>query len=150
MNPLLLRTVTALALSGTAVGLVAAGQSEITGDRLTRSLTSVYTNLYLQQAQILGRTTVTATSMAALTTCDRGGPAVQDEGPGSDWVCHVLFTDPDGVRQDGSFEITVRSNGCYAATGPARLNGPLMISDATGQLVLNPVFEFDACFNPRG
>ena len=150
MNPFIVRTITVLALGGAAVGLVAAGQPEVTRDRLTRSLTSVYTNLYLQQAEILGRTTVTAASLAPVTTCDRGGPTVKDAGPGSDWICHILFTDPDGVRQDGKFELIAKSNGCYVPTGPSRINGPIMISDATGQRVLNPVFEFDACFNPRG
>lgn len=148
MSPILTRGL-GLVAGGFVVGsLVAAGSPEVTRPRLERSLTEVYTNLYLQQAEILGHPGVTAATLAPETTCDRGGPKVPDVGPGADWICHVLFTDADGTRQDGKFELTAKSNACYVATGPSRINGPVVITDTHGKDVLNPVFEFDACFDP--
>jgi hypothetical protein len=148
MNSLITRSLTLVAGGAVVVGLIAAGHPEVTKARLTTSLTQVYTNLYLQQAQILGHPQVTAASLAPKTTCDRGGPKVKDVGPGADWICHILFTDADGKRQDGKFELNAKSNGCYVATGPSRINGPVIITDTHGRDVNNPVFEFDACYDP--
>lgn len=151
MNPLLVRTATVAVGAGAVVALIAAGSPDVTRARLEHSLTPVYTNLYLQQARILGHGGVTAATLSPSTVCDRGGPKVADVGPGADWICHIMFTDVAGKRQDGKFELNAKSNGCYVATGPSRINGPVMISDAvTGRDVLNPVFEFDACYDPAG
>lgn len=38
----------------------------------------------------------------------------------------------------------------YGVLRPSRLNGPVMPTSATGQDVLNPVFAFDACYDPAG
>jgi hypothetical protein len=148
MNALIARTATAGIGVAVVAGLVAAGHPDVTRTRLERSLTPVYTNLYLQQAKILGHRDVTAKSLDAKATCDRGGPKVADTGAGSDWICHILFTDADGKAQDGKFELAAKSNGCYVATGPSRINGPVIITDTKGRDVLNPVFEFDACYDP--
>ncbi len=143
--------VLALLTGGAAIaGLLVAGESDVTRPRLERSLESVYVNLYLQRAELLGHTDVTAASVRARTTCDRGGPTVADTGAGADWICHILFTDLDGVAQDGKFELAAKSNACYVATGPSRINGPVIIAAADGRQVLNPVFEFDACYDPAG
>lgn len=150
MSSLVVRTATAAVVVAAVAALVGAGSPDVTRPRLERSLTDTYTHLYLQQAEILGHTAVTATSLAPHTTCDRGGPKVADSGPGSDWICHVLFIDGESQRQDGKFELAAKSNGCYVATGPSRINGPIMITDTHGRDVLNPVFEFDACYDPTG
>ncbi len=150
MNRFVPRIATAAVAVAAVAGLIAAGSPDVTRPRLERSLTDVYTNLYLQQAEILGRTTVTAASLAPQTTCDRGGPKVADSGTGTDWICHILFTDADGKPQDGKFELAAKSNACYVATGPSKINGPIMITDTRGRDVLNPVFEFDACYDPAG
>lgn len=150
MDRLLPRLGTAVLVVAAIGSLIAAGHPDVTRARLEQSLTPVYTNLYLQQAKILGHPDFTADTLAPSTVCDRGGPKVPDTGPGADWICHVMFTDQAGTRQDGKFELTAKSNGCYVATGPSRINGPVMITDTTGRDVLNPVFEFDACFDPAG
>lgn len=150
MNPLITRIGT-VALGAAAVTLlIAAGHPDVTRARLEQSLTPTYTNLYVQQAAILGHPDFTPATLAPSTVCDRGGPKVADVGPGADWICHIKFTDQAGKRQDGKFELNAKSNGCYVATGPSRINGPVIIADTKGQDVLNPVFEFDACYDPAG
>ena len=150
MNPRIM-SIGTVALSAAAfAGLIAAGHPDVTRARLETSLTPVYTNLYLQQAQILGHPEFTAATLAPSTVCDRGGPKVTDLGPGADWICHIMFTDQAGKKQDGKFELNAKSNGCYVATGPSRINGPVIITDTRGRDVLNPVFEFDACYDPAG
>lgn len=143
------RTMFAATLAGTAaLALTSCGASAITRPRVEAALLPTFTELYLQQADILGHTQVTRTSMAATDTCDKGGPRLPDEGVGADWICVIQWTDDQGVRQDGTFELQVRSNSCYTATGPSRITGTVMIPDLHGVDVPNPVFEFDGCFDP--
>lgn len=143
------RTLFAAALAGAAaVGLSGCGTSTITRPRVEAALLPAFTELYLQQADILGHTQVSRASMAATDTCDKGGPKLPDVGVGADWICMIQWTDDRGVRQDGKFELQVRSNSCYTATGPSRITGTVMIPDLHGVDVPNPVFEFDGCFDP--
>ena len=134
-----------------ATALSAHATSSITRPRLERNLPVAFSNLYVKQAAILGRTGVTVGSLHARAMCDKHGPKVPDFGPGGDWTCLMSWTDskvsmPDGW---GKFELNVHSNGCYTATGPTKLVGFLTISDTSGRDVTNPVFEFDSCFDPH-
>ena len=43
----------------------------------------------------------------------------------------------------------MHSNDCYTASAPSKLTGFLTTTDARGREVINPVFEFDACFDPQ-
>jgi hypothetical protein len=148
VHTLLLRTTAlAAALTGT-LALSACGGPDVTRPRLEASLAPTFANLYVQQAGILGRPGVTVGSTAAKASCDRGGPKVTDVGPGADWICMVSFRDNKSAKQNGKFEVQVRSNSCYTAGGPSKLIGLATISDRTGKDVANPVFEFDGCFDP--
>lgn len=133
-------------------GLSACGGSDVTRARLERNLPLTFSNLYVQQAKILGHTGITVQSLHAQAQCDKGGPKVADHGPGTDWICRMKWTDPNVPLPDGSgkFELNVHSNDCYAAGGPSKLVGLLTISDTHGKDVDNPVFEFDSCFDPNG
>lgn len=142
------RPVLATVLVTAALALTACGSSDITRPRVEAALLPTFINLYLQQALILGHPGVTAASMAATDDCDKGGPKLPDTGPGADWICMIHWTDEQGVRQDGKFELQVRSSSCYTATGPSRITGTVMIPDTHGVDVPNPVFEFDGCFDP--
>ncbi len=143
MKRLLVLALCVLALSGCA--------QDVTAPRLERSLGPTFARLYAQRSELLGTTTVTPATVRPVTTCDRGGPTVEDVGPGADWICTVAFTDDAGKRQDGTFELQVRAGSTWTASGPSRLVGLATITDATtGQQVPNPAFEFDGAFDPRG
>ncbi len=75
--------VTALALLGGLGAAVAAnnGGSTVTRARLEKSLPATFANIYIQQAQILGRHDITASSLQAKAMCDKHGPDVADVGP---------------------------------------------------------------------
>ncbi len=140
--------ITAAVIVG-ATALTAHATSPITRPRLERNLPVVFSNLYLKQAAILGRTGLTVDSLHARAMCDKHGPRVPDFGPGGDWTCLMSWTDPALKLPDGwgKFELNVHSNGCYSATGPTRLTGFLTISDTRGRDVTNPLFELDSCFD---
>jgi hypothetical protein len=143
------RSVVGLALAA-IVGVSGCGTTDVTRARLEGAVGPAFTNLYVEQAKILGISGVSATSIGAHTTCDRGGPKVADSGPGADWICMIHFTDNTGAVQDGKFELQVKSNSCYIAGGPSKLVGGATITDAHGRDVTNPVFEWDGCFDPHG
>jgi hypothetical protein len=146
-SPIIARIATVAVIAAAAVALSAASNQDVTRPRLEKSLAQSFTNLYLQQGVILG-TPTTAARINAQPTCDRGGPTVKDVGAGADWICMVNFTDLSGTAQQGKFEVVAKANYCYTASGPSKIVGLLTITDRDGKTVLNPVFEWDACYDP--
>jgi hypothetical protein len=147
-RPLLALALVALA----ALALSACGGSVVTRPRLERSLEQSFANVYVKQAQLLGHHGVSVRSLKTVAYCDKGGPRVADRGPGADWNCYLHWNDPSVPLSDGTgkFEMNVHSNACYTAGGPSKIVGLLTITDTHGKVVDNPVFEFDACFDPSG
>ncbi|KEZ34653.1 hypothetical protein [Frankia sp. CeD] len=134
--------------AATALAVALAGcATDVTRPRVENSLGPVFANLYTHQQALLGHPGLTPAAVAAKASCDKGGPQVPDRGAGSDWICQLRWTDSAGKPQNGKFELQVRSNGCYQAGGPSKLVGPLTIKATTGTYVINPVFEFDGCFD---
>lgn len=156
MNPRTIRRIApraaAVLLAGvTIAGLSACGGSDVNRGRLEHSLPQAFANRYVAQAKLLGHPGVTVPSLHARATCDKGGPKVADRGPGADWNCYMSWDDPNVPLPDGTgrFELNVHSNDCYTAGGPSKIIGLLTITDTRGNDVPNPVFEFDACFDPK-
>src|SRR5262245_61756995 len=148
---LLLTIAIAAAVVAGLVTLASASSSDVTRARLERSLPATFSNLYLQQAALLGHKGLSVKSLHARAACDKGGDNVPDHGPGSDWICQMAWSDPNVPLPDGSakFELNVHSNDCYTAGGPSKYVGQLTITDVHGHDVPNPVFEFDSCFDPK-
>ena len=137
---------------GSAV-VATSGDSIVTKARVERSLPQVFSNIDLQQADLLGHTGLTAASLDATAMCDKGGPDHPDVGPGGDWICLMSWTDPNVPMPPegyGKFELNIHSNGCYTASGSSKLLGYQTITDAKGDEVYNPAYEFDGCFDPNG
>src|SRR4051812_22172403 len=146
-------------LAGAAVAVVAcaalisASHTNVTRARLERDLPRTFSNLYVQQAALLGHRGVTVDSLHAKAQCDKGGPNVADSGPGADWICYMSWNDPKNVDETlmpGKFEVNAHTNNCYTAGGPSKLVGLISVTDKAGKDVSNPVFEFDGCFDPNG
>ena len=142
-----------LALVGVALGvLISRGHTSVTRARLERSLPTTFARRYVQQAALLGHKGITVGSLHARSQCDKGGPNVADEGPGNNWICMMTWKDTnlDPTVLPGKFELNVHSNDCYTVGGPSKIVGLATITDARGNDVANPVFEFDGCFDPHG
>jgi hypothetical protein len=143
MRPIITRTAAMLAVVAGIVATIAAGHPEITKTDLEKALAPTFANLYVQQAGILGISGVTTATIAATTSCDKGGPNVADTGAGPNWICMMSWTDNHGQHQDGKFEVTVKTDATYVAGGPSKIVGLATITDKHGHDVPNPVFEFD-------
>jgi hypothetical protein len=140
-----------IAVLAALTAFASGGRSDVTKARLERSLPATFSNIYLQQAKLLGHKGLTVQSLHARASCDKGGPNVADRGPGADWICLMAWSDPNVPLPDGNakFELNVHSNDCYTAGGPTKFVGALTITDARGRDVTNPAFEFDSCFDPK-
>ncbi len=148
----ILAALVAVIALGSAVVATNGDNSTVTRPRLERSLTTTFANVYAEQARIQGRT-VTPASLHAKAMCDKAGAQNKDVGPGGDWNCLMSWTDPEVPMPPegyGKFELNVHSNDCYTASGPSKLTGFLTMTDAQGDTVTNPAFEFDSCFDPHG
>lgn len=133
--------------------LVSTSKSSITRARLERDLPQTFANRYLAQAKLLGHKGVTVRSVRPRAQCYKGVPNVSDQGSGAGvWLCYMSWHDPnvDETLMPGKFELNVHSNSCYSVTGPSKLLGLLTITDTAGKDVINPVAEFDGCFDPHG
>jgi hypothetical protein len=135
-------------LGSVALATDSGGGSTVTQARLERSLPQVFSNVYAQEAAMLGHKGVTPASLHAKAMCDNGG---SNSGPGSSWVCLMSWDDPNTPMPStgyGKFELNVHSNDCYTAGSPSSLVGYQTITDTSGKTVNNPAYEFDGCFDP--
>jgi hypothetical protein len=140
--------VAALVVLLVALALILVGKPDVTRTRVEASLSPAFSNLYVQQQELLGHPGVDPTSMRTLSSCDRGGPHVPDTGAGPDWICLVDFVDVTGAPQEGKFELQVHADSCYTAGAPAKLLGSFTVTTPAGVEVPNPVNAFDVCFDP--
>jgi hypothetical protein len=136
---------TGLAAAAVAMG----GGSTVTSTRLERSLPRAFSNVYAQEAALLGHKGITPASLHARAMCDNAGTKT---GTGAAWVCLMSWHDPNNPMPStgyGKFELNVHSNDCYTAGSPSSLIGYQTITDTAGRTVNNPAYEFDACFDPH-
>lgn len=143
-------------VAGTAVvlALLAAagnlGPTAITTHRLQAAITPTFNNLTLLQQRLLGRPVPPGAKLDILTTCNRR--AGTSTGPGDDWSCtlDVFIPQPGAVpfqQTPVTYDLSVKSNGCYKAEAPPSFVGQQMMRDAQGHNVVNPLFTIYGCFD---
>jgi hypothetical protein len=112
--------------------------------RMGPSFVEVFSGLYVQQQELLGREALDRAGLHSLASCRRTGSDA--DGPGEDWVCSVQYVDL-GTASAQTFEVQVKPDGCWKADGapavqPAQLVNPISLVART-----NPLAEFDGCLN---
>jgi hypothetical protein len=131
------------------VGATACGSTGITAKRVDDSIAPTFANLYvLQQAQ--SGNTVGVSTLHPAATCARGDQSTPDRGAGEDWICQLQWDRPGSAGPIvATYSVHVRTNGCYTAEGdgPADVNGSPSITTHTGDVVVNPLYKFDGCFD---
>jgi ABC-2 type transport system permease protein len=126
-------------------GTTSAGGSGIEQAKVQDSLATAYAHLYRLQTRELHRPDVTEARLRATASCDKGGTAVPDEGPGNDWRCVVSWHLP-GTALVGTaiYQLDVAANGRYVADGdgPKEVNGYFQVRTPAGDAP-NPLWQFD-------
>jgi ABC-2 type transport system permease protein len=126
------------------------GPTGVTAMRLAHSIAPTFSNLTLLQQRLVGRTGETTANLTILAHCGRR--SATSRGPGDDWYCTVdaLIAQPGAVPFWGTpvtYDISVKSNGCYKAEAPPTSVGNLLMRDSQGHQVVNPLATIYGCFN---
>jgi ABC-2 type transport system permease protein len=141
---LLLAALLAVAV-GVIAGATSASRSGIDKAKLDGSLATSFAHLYRMQTGELHRPDVTQAQLRTSSSCDKGGPRVEDLGPGNDWRCVVSWHLP-GATATGSaiYQLDVNPDGRYVADGdgPQEVNGFFQVHTSTGDAP-NPLWQFD-------
>jgi len=146
------RTVAVIAIVIAVLALAGnLGPDSVTAARLQASIEPTFNNLTLLQQRELGRTVPAGTKLNVLTSCTRRSGS--HRGPGDDWVCtlNVLIPQAGAVPfqyTPVTYDLGVKSNGCYKAEAPPTFVGQLLMKDARGRNVVNPLFVIYGCFEP--
>jgi ABC-2 type transport system permease protein len=137
------------ALLAITVGVIAAASSAsgsgIDKAKLDNSLETAFAHLYRMQTAELHRPDVTEAQLRTSASCDKGGPLVDDLGPGNDWRCVVTWQLPDATATGSAiYQLDVGPDGRYVADGdgPQEVNGFFRVHTATGDAP-NPLWQFD-------
>jgi ABC-2 type transport system permease protein len=141
----------ALAAAAAVVAFLAVasswGPTAITAARLSKSMAATFNNLVVLQQTLLGRHVPAGAALNVLPVCRRRGVSTPTRGPGDNWICTLNVVTQTANQLPVNYDVTVRANGCYTAEGPPAFIGPLTIRGPHGRTSVNPLFEFDGCFD---
>lgn len=126
------------------------GPATVTEARLEASIAPAFNNLTLFQQRLLGRSVPAGAKLKILTTCRRRAGA--SKGPGDDWSCTLdVFVPQLGAnpfqQTPVTYDMSVKSNGCYKGEAPPSFVGQQLMRDAKGANVVNPLFTIYGCFD---
>jgi ABC-2 type transport system permease protein len=128
------------------------GSPAVTAARLKNSITPAFSDLTLLQQRELGRNVPDGYQLNVISGCNRRSSS-SNTGPGDDWVCTMQVVVPQ--QQGGlpfqitpvSYDVSVKSNGCYKADAPPSFIGQQRMKVPGGRSVVNPLFTIYGCFN---
>ena len=141
-------TVTTVAVAVTT-GTTGSG---IGTSKVEAALSTSFSHLYVLQTEQLHRPAVTEAQLHTTTSCDKGGPRVEDQGAGAGWRCTVTWTLP-GTTAVGTaiYQLEVAPEGRFVADGdgPKEVNGFFQVRTPTGDAP-NPLWQFDGVVDLLG
>jgi len=129
------------------------GPAAVTKGRLESSIGPAFSNLTTLQQKELGRFVAQGSQLNLITRCSRRSG--KSEGAGDDWSCTMAVVSPTpGYSplevKPVTYDVGVKSNGCYKAQAPPSFVGQQMMSDAHGHSTVNPLFTIYGCFDITG
>lgn len=122
----------------------------ITGAGLQSALARTFAHLYQLQQADLDHPAVTVASVDASATCDNGGPATAQVGPGNGWHCVVSWHVVGAATPARAlYQLEVSPDGRFVADGdgPNSVNGYWTIPTPRGPRT-NPLWQFDGLLDP--
>jgi ABC-2 type transport system permease protein len=130
--------------------IASVGPSAITKARLESAVARAFNDLTVLQQRELGRTVPAGTKLNLTTRCGRRSG--KSEGPGDDWSCTMTVVSASAGYNPFeltpvTYDVSVKSNGCYKAESPPSFVGRETMVDARGHTVINPLFTIYGCFD---
>lgn len=117
----------------------------VDGAAVETALAADFAHLYQLQQDRLHNPPVTVAGIGAGADCDKGGPDVEDVGPGNDWRCIVSWhVAGSPALAQAVYQVDVSADGRFVADGdgPKQVNGWFTTASAQGPLT-NPLWQFD-------
>jgi ABC-2 type transport system permease protein len=144
------------AVLGSAALIVVLGVSSnwgpvgVTKTRLEASIGPAFDKLTVLQQEQLGRHVPKGAKLSLHTNCYRR--ASKSQGPGDDWSCTMTVLGPQLEANPFqltpvTYDLSVKSDGCYKAESPPSFVGQQTMTDAHGHGVVNPLFTIYGCFD---
>jgi ABC-2 type transport system permease protein len=127
------------------------GPVPVTSARLEASIGRTFSALTVLQQKELGRPVPDRAELDQRVVCRRR--AGRSEGPGDDWTCTMTVIAPQASYNPlqltpVTYDVGVKSDGCYKAEAPPSFVGQQTMTDARGRSVVNPLFIIYGCFDP--
>ena len=120
--------------------------SDVTASLVHDTFDRTFIRLYAIQQADLGRPNVRPGHFFAVASCQKGLAGSAQTGAGDNWVCVEQWQEVGGHFAEATYELSVRTDGCFEATGPADVVGGPLLEGPTGEAIVNPLAQFDACF----
>jgi ABC-2 type transport system permease protein len=126
------------------------GPVGVTKARLEAAIAPTFNALTVLQQEKIGTNPPEGTNLQLHTSCRRR--AGTSEGPGDDWSCTMSVLTPQAGANPFkltpvTYDVGVKSNGCYKAQAPPSFVGRQLMSDLHGHSVVNPLFTIYGCFD---
>jgi ABC-2 type transport system permease protein len=126
------------------------GPVAVTKLRLEASISPAFNDLTRLQSEERGINPPEGAKLKLHTSCLRRARVSQ--GPGDDWSCTMnVLTPLPGANPfkvtPVTYEVSVKSNGCYKAQAPPAFVGRQLMADEHGRSIVNPLFIIYGCFD---
>jgi hypothetical protein len=125
--------------------LAACGHSPITSSRIETAIQTTFANLVELQVSRLGLPPMPAPDFAVTAIC-RKQPSGADAGAG-EWACTLVWQGPDRRTLRDTYDLTVGTDGCFAASVSGESLGGPTLKAADGRTVRNLLYAFEGCFD---
>jgi hypothetical protein len=134
----------AVPVVASALWLGACGGPDVTQGKVDNAVAPTFAHLYQLQQDLIGRPPPEPPQASA--SCHRSGQKGVSSGAGDDWICQLVLQ-LGGPSSVYTYELNVLADGCYTADGPSALVGAMTLTTPQGKSRVNPLFEFDGCFD---
>jgi len=127
------------------IALTGCGGSSITSTRIETAIQNTFANLVELQVSRLGLPPMPAPDFAVTAICSRQQNA-GDTGAG-EWTCTLVWQGPDRRTLRDTYDLTVGTDGCFAASVSGESLGGATLRAPDGRTVRNLLYAFEGCFD---
>jgi hypothetical protein len=128
-----------------AIAIPACGPGPITPARLQTAIQTTFANLVEIQVSRLGLPPMHAPDFAVTAMCQK--PAGGTKTGAGDWICTLVWRDPDRRTFHDTYDLAVTTDGCYTASIEGESLGGPTLKALGGGVVRNLLYTFEGCFD---
>jgi hypothetical protein len=128
-----------------AIAISGCGPGPITSARIENAIQTTFANLVEIQVSRLGLPPMRAADFGVTAMCHK--QATDSKTGAGDWICTLVWRDPDRRTVHDTYDLAVTTDGCYAATIEGESLGGPTLKAIGGSVVRNLLYTFEGCFD---